>query len=63
MEIPLSGPVGVPCGEADCDNGQKVGRSGEDESLNAAVAECLDHAREEICDGGGGDDTSENEHE
>lgn len=62
VEVSLARLVGVPgVGEGDNDS-QNVGRRGEQEGVNPAVAEGLDDGGEEIGDGAGGDDAEEEDH-
>lgn len=53
MEIPFSSAVGMPGIEEGSDDAEDVGWDGEEESINAAVAESLNDSREEISDGAG----------
>lgn len=59
MKVPLACAVCVP-GVCECgDYGEDVGGCGEEESFYVPVVEGFDDGGEEVCYGGGGDDTED----
>lgn len=62
VEVALARAVGVPGVKERGDDGQDVRRSREQQRLDRAVVEGLDHRGEEVGHGAGGDDAEDEDH-
>lgn len=62
MEVTLARAVGVPGVAERGDDGEHVRRGREQQRLDRAVVEGLDHRGEEVGHGAGGDDAEDEDH-